>query len=51
MTECSSHETHNIYPNLNSLSLKAVPMNDQQVYQIKLMKLKIILLNRLEKEN
>ena len=25
MTECNSHEAHNIYPNLN-----AIPLNDQQ---------------------
>ena len=29
MTECSSHETHNIYPNLN-----AVPLNDQQQFRL-----------------
>ena len=32
MTECNSHETHNIYPNLDS-----IPMNDQQ--QLKLNKI------------
>ena len=25
MVECNSHETHNVYPNLN-----AIPLNDQQ---------------------
>ena len=33
MTECSSHETHNIYPNLNSFSLNAVLLNDQQQFR------------------
>ena len=32
MTECNSHETHNIYPNLDS-----IPLNDQQ--QLKLNKI------------
>ena len=32
MTECSSHETQNIYPNLN-----AIPLNDPQ--QIRLHKI------------
>ena len=30
MTECNSHETHNIYPNLNS-----VPLNDEQQFRLK----------------
>ena len=29
MTECNSHETHNIYPNLN-----AIPLNDQQQFRL-----------------
>ena len=29
MTECNSHETHNIYPNLNEISL-----NDQQQFRL-----------------
>ena len=29
MTECISHETHNIYPNLN-----AIPLNDQQQFRL-----------------
>ena len=38
MTECNSHETHNIYPNLNSISLSAtplnaVPLNNQQEFR------------------
>ena len=32
MTECNSHETHNIYPNLNVVPLSAVPLNDQQQF-------------------
>ena len=30
MTECSSHKTQNVYPNLNSVPLSAIPLNDQQ---------------------
>ena len=35
MTECNSHKANNKYPNLNSVSLSAtplnaVPLNDQQ---------------------
>ena len=30
MTEWNSHETHNIYPNLNAISLNLVPLNKQQ---------------------
>ena len=38
MTECNSHEAHNIYPNLNSISLSAtplnaVPLNNQQEFR------------------
>ena len=29
MTECNSHETHNIYPNLN-----AIPVNEQQQFRL-----------------
>ena len=34
MAECNSHETHNIYPNLDTVPLNAVPLyvissNDQ----------------------
>ena len=29
MTECISHETRNIYPNLN-----AIPLNDQQQFRL-----------------
>ena len=29
-TECNSHETHNIYPNLNAIPLSATLLNDQQ---------------------
>ena len=37
MTECDSHETHNMYPNLNSVSLSPPPLNavsliDQQQF-------------------
>ena len=48
MVEFNSNETHNIYPNLS-----ATPLNDQQhqFNYIKSMKLKIILLLRLKKEN
>ena len=46
MTECNSYETHNICPNLG------VPLIDQQQFRLqKSMKLKIILLLRLKKEN
>ena len=34
MTEWSSHETHNIYPNLNPVSLNAVTLNDQQQFRL-----------------
>ena len=51
MVECTSiehnfHETPNMYPNLN-----ANVSNDQQFRLKKSMKLKIILLPRLKKEN
>ena len=29
MTDCNSHETHNIYPNLN-----VIPSNDQQQFRL-----------------
>ena len=46
MTECNSYETHNIYPNLG------VPLSNQQQLRLnKIMKLKIVLLMRLKKEN
>ena len=34
MTECSSHKTHNVYPNLNSVPLSAIPLNDQQQFML-----------------
>ena len=34
MTECNSHETHNIYPNLNGAPLSATPLNDQQQFRL-----------------
>ena len=34
MTECNSHETHYIYPNLNSVPLHAVTRNDQQQFRL-----------------
>ena len=47
MIECNSHETHDIYPNLN-----AIPLNDQQQLRLnKINEIKIILLLRLKKEN
>ena len=48
MTKCNSHETHNIYPSLNAISL-----NDQQQFRLNKVNeiKKIILLLRLEKEN
>ena len=52
MTECNSHETQNVYPNLNAILLSATPLNDQQQFRLnKSIKLKIILLLRLKKEN
>ena len=46
MTECNSHETHNIYPSLNAISL-----NDQQQFRLnKVNEIKKIIL-KLEKEN
>ena len=33
-TECNYHETHNIYPNLNSVPLNAIPLNDQQQFKL-----------------
>ena len=44
--ECNSHETRNIYP-----ILSATPSNEHQFRLKKLMKLKIIFLLKLEKEN
>ena len=50
--ECNSRETPNMSPNLNATPLNAVPLNDQQQFRLKnLVKLKIILLQRLKKEN
>ena len=50
--ECNSRETPNMYPNLNATPLNAAPLNDQQQFRLKnLVKLKIILLQRLKKEN
>ena len=34
MTECNSHETQNIYPNLNAILLSATPLNDQQQFRL-----------------
>ena len=34
MIECNSHETHNIYPNLNAIPLNAVPLNDQHQFRL-----------------
>ena len=34
MTECNSHRAHNMYPNLNSVSMNAVPLNDQQHFRL-----------------
>ena len=34
MTECNSHETHYIYPNLNSVPLHAITLNDQQQFRL-----------------
>ena len=46
----NSHETPNMYSNLSALL--NIPLNDQQHFrQKKSMKLKIILLLRLKKEN
>ena len=33
-TECSYHETYHIYPNLNSVPLNAIPLNDQQQFRL-----------------
>ena len=33
-TECNSHETHIKYPNSNSVLLNAVPLNDQQQFNV-----------------
>ena len=33
-TECDSHETHNIYPNLNAIPLSATLFNDQQQFRL-----------------
>ena len=35
MTECNSHETHNIYPNLNSVPLNKISLNDEQQFRLK----------------
>ena len=34
MIECSSHETHNMYPNLNAIPLNAVPLNYQHQFKL-----------------
>ena len=34
MTECNSHETHNIYPNLNAIPLTTTPLNHQQQFKL-----------------
>ena len=34
MNECNCHEAHNIYPNLNSVSLNAIPLNDQKQFRL-----------------
>ena len=47
--ECNSYETHNIYPNLG-VPLSETPLSDQQQFT-KSMKLEIVLLLRLKKEN
>ena len=53
MTERNSHETHHIYPNLNSLSLHAVPLNDQQHFRLnKIKEIKdYFIVEKLNKEN
>ena len=33
-TECNSHETHKIYPNLNAIPLSATPLNDQKQFKL-----------------
>ena len=33
MIERSSHETHNIYPNLNAIQLSATLLNDQEQFR------------------
>ena len=34
MTEFNSHETHDIYPNLNAIPLSEKPLNDQQQFRL-----------------
>ena len=34
MSMCSSHETINICPNLNSIPLNAFPLNDQKKFRL-----------------
>ena len=34
MTEWNSHETHNIYRNLKSVLMNAVPQNDQEHFRV-----------------
>ena len=34
MIYCNSCETHNIYPNLNSLPLNVTSVNDQQQFRL-----------------
>ena len=34
VTECNSHETQYIYPNLNSVPLHAITLNDQQQFRL-----------------
>ena len=33
-SECNYHETHNIYPNLNSVPLNAILLNDRQQFRL-----------------
>ena len=34
MTECGSNKRHNIYPNMNSVPLNAIPLNDHQQFRL-----------------
>ena len=47
MAECNSHGTDIIYPNLSATQLS----DQNSLHQRKSMKLKIVLLQRLKKEN
>ena len=52
MTECNSHETNNIYPNLNSVLLSGVSLNDLQQFRLnKINKIKDYLVGEIQERD